>query len=67
MADTPNGQISVPVVQHVVQVFKWDNETVQTLLQNMTGEIAIVSEVPKKQRFVMIYIVQVTYLIFTHK
>ena len=67
MADTPHGQISVPVVQHVVQVFKCDNETVQTLLQNMKEEIVFDSEIPKKQRLVMIYIVQVTYFIITHK
>ena len=66
MADTPHGQISVPVVP-VVQVFKCDNETVQTLLQNMKEEIAFDSEIPQKQRLVMIYIVQVTYLIITHK
>ena len=65
MVDTPHGQISVPVVEPVVQVFKCDNETVQTLLQNMKEEIA--SEIPQKQRLVMIYIVQVTYLIITHK
>ena len=67
MADTPHGQISVPVVQRVVQVFKCDNETVQTLLQNMKEEIVFDSEIPKKQRLVMIYIVQVTYFIITHK
>ena len=67
MADTPHGQISVPVVQPVVQVFKCDNEIVQTLLQNTKEEIAFDLEIPKKQRLVMIYIVQVTYLIITHK
>ena len=48
MADTPHGQISVPVVEPVVQVFKCDNETVQTLLQNMKEEIAFDSEIPQK-------------------
>ena len=60
MADIPHGQISVPAVQHVVQVFKFDNETVQTLLQKIMEKIAFDWEIPKKQRLVIIYIFQVT-------
>ena len=67
MVDTPRGQISVRVVQHVVQVFKCDIETAPTLRQNIRERIVFDSEIPKKQKLVMIYIVQVTYIIITHK
>ena len=60
MADTPNGRISVTVVQHVVQVLKCDNGTVQTLLQKIKEKIAYGSEIIKKQRLVITYFVQVT-------
>ena len=59
MEDTPFGQISAHVVQHVVQASRYDIETVPTLLQHLMEGIVLDLEILKKIRHAIIYFVQV--------